>query len=119
MSRIWGRTYDELGNSTWVEVSTDAQGFSDNVNITWLIQVFKLNLNESPFFGDWGIPAQPSVLTQIAPDYYVTLTQQRFAPYFASLIVTKVAQFPPTYAVNLVTQQGFKYQFEFASEVPT
>ena len=37
--RIWGRTYNELGQSTWVAVETDANGFNDYVYATNLIQV--------------------------------------------------------------------------------
>ena len=60
------------------------------VYLTNLAQVLKLNLGESPFYADWGIPAHTSVVTQIYPDYYINLTQQRFMPLFASLLVRKM-----------------------------
>lgn len=64
-------------------------------------------LNESPFWGNWGMPAQQAVIQQIAPDTFVNLMQQRFAPYFASLICFRIpASNPPTYQVNIVTFQG-------------
>ena len=112
--RVYGRVYDELGGWTWVEVDTDPDGFNDRVMITALVQVLKLSLGESPFYGNYGIPGIQSVITQIMPDYYVVLTQQRYAPNFASLIVTKrpndaktLKQIPvPTYDVKVVTHQG-------------
>lgn len=104
--RTWGRVPDGLGGLKWVEVQTSPSGDDTQVWITDLIQVLKLNLNESPFFSSWGIPGRPSVLQQIPPDYYVQLTQQRFAPYFASLTITRVLSDPPTYQVNLLTKQG-------------
>lgn len=104
--RTWGRVTLPDGTKQWVKVETAPNGDNSAVYITALIQVLKLNLNESPFYASWGIPAYPSVLQQIPPDYYVQLTQQRFAPYFASLTVTRVSANPPTYQINLLTKQG-------------
>jgi len=108
--RTWGRVTNPDGSRTWVEVSTDAKGYNDQVYLTTLVQVLQLNLGESPFFGDWGIPAAASVLQQVQPDYYVSLTQQRFAQYFASILLAKRPQPPnqptPVYALRVVTQQG-------------
>ena len=104
--RTWGRT----PGGTWVEVSTDANGYDDAVYLTTLAQVLKLNLGESPFYANYGIPAEPSVVQQVQPDYYVAVTQQQFSPYFMSLIIAKVPQSPnqptPTYRVNVITHQG-------------
>lgn len=88
------------GGYTWAEVTTDANGYNDAVWLTTLAQVLQLGLNESPFFGNWGIPAQQTVMTQVLPDYYVTLTQQRFAVYFLALIVSRISANPPTYTIN-------------------
>ena len=96
-------------------MQTDAAGFSDYVYATALCQVLKLNINESPFYADWGIPAQPSVVQQIFPDFYVALTQQRFAPRFASLQVRKLPVSTPTYDVDIITMQGVKV----APNIPT
>ena len=109
--RTYGRTYSELGVPTWVEVTTDANGYNDAVWITTLIQTLKLNLGESPFFANFGIPAQVSVLTQVQPDFYLAYTQQQFAPYFAALVLSKQAPVPngdPVYTINATTQQGFR-----------
>lgn len=90
----------------WVEVSTDANGFDDAVWLTTLAQVLRLGLNESPIFGNYGIPAQQSVVTQVLPDYYVTQTQQQFADYFLALIVTRLSETEPSYAVNATANPG-------------
>lgn len=104
--RTWGRVYDEYGNATWVPVVTAPDGDNTLVWLTTLIQCLKLNLGESPFWASYGIPAQRSVVTQIFPDFYVALTQARFAKYFSSLIVAKEPSKTPTYRVNVTTNQG-------------
>lgn len=104
--RTYGRVYSPNGTYKWVVVTTDANGFNDLVYVTTLIQVLKLNLAESPFYSNWGLPAKQSVLQQIAPDFQMALTQQQFAPYFAALTLAKTAAYPPTYRINAVTHQG-------------
>ena len=112
--RTYGRPVDPITGQRgpWVEVTTDVNGYNDAVYLTTLIQVLKLNLGESPFYGNFGIPAESSVVSQVAPDYYVNYTQQQFARFFASLIVFKRNAFNsdgsyvPTYSVNVVTQLG-------------
>jgi len=97
--RTYGRTRDVLtGKKTWWVVTTDAGGFNDSVYLTTLAQVCKLNLGESPFFGNYGIPAHPSVITQIYPSFYMIRTQQQFASFFASLLLVEadVPQGDPT-----------------------
>lgn len=99
--------YSSIGtNSRWVEVTTDENGYNDAVWLTTLAQCLKLGLNESPIFGNYGIPAQQSVVTQVLPDYYVTLTQQLFASYFLALIVTKLTATQPSYTVNVTANPG-------------
>ena len=114
--RIYGRTpIDEFGARQWIEVDTDENGANDNVYLVWLAQAFKLNWGESPFYGDWGIPAVASVVQQIAPDFFVNLTQKRFSKYFASLIVSKLQiqgqPQTPTYRVNVLFNSGVKFSF--------
>jgi hypothetical protein len=109
--RTWGRINQVNGKGgTWVEVSTAANGDNSAVYFTTLAQVLKLNLGESPFFGNYGIPALQSVISQIQPDYYVSQVQQQFAPFFAALIVSKAPQQPnqpnPVYTINATTFTG-------------
>ena len=97
----------------WIEVDIDGNGFDDMIWLTTLIQVIKLNLGESPFFSNYGIPAHPSVVTQIAPDYYMSLTQQRFSSHFMSLIISRRPDgrdtngiLSPYYLVTVITKYG-------------
>ena len=90
-----------------MEVSTDANGYSENVYLTTLAQVFKLNLGESPFYSNYGIPQYQTIQTQVMPDYYAMMTQTQFAPYFASLTISRVqSSSAPVYNVNAVTFSG-------------
>lgn len=112
--RTWGRVYNSAtGNLDWVEVSTDSNGQDDYVWLTTLIQVLKLNLAESPFYANYGIPAQPSVISQIFPDFYVAQVQSQFSQYFASLqivpvkgAVNEMGALTPTYTINVLTNVG-------------
>jgi hypothetical protein len=112
--RTWGRIRNTLtGVKTWVEVTTDAAGFNDMVYLTALVQVCKLNLNESPFYASWGIPAHPSVVNQIPPDYYMALIQQRFSPQFLALTMTRMPNAvddsgrpAPFYYISVITHVG-------------
>ena len=104
--RTWGRTYNEYGVPTWVEVTTDPAGYNDLVYIVTLAQTLKLNLGESPFFGNLGIPAHQSVMQQIFPDYYVSYIQQWFSQYFASLAIAKQPLPSPSYVINATTHNG-------------
>jgi hypothetical protein len=104
--RVYGRIYDANGNPTWVVVQTDANGNNDLVYVTALCQCLLLNWQESPFYANNGIPAEQSVLQQVFPDYYVALTQKLFAPFFASLSVTKEPSSTPTYQIVAVTHAG-------------
>lgn len=105
--RTWGRPVNPDGTrGTWTKVETSSTGSNDLVYVTTLCQVLLLNLGESPFFANYGIPAMPSVLTQVVPDYYVVYTQQQFAPFFANLLVSKNATADPSYNVRIVTHNG-------------
>lgn len=107
--RTWGRPHNRDGTyGPWTLVTTDSNGQNDLVYFTTLCQVLLLNLNESPFYSNYGIPAHQSVVTQVFPDYYVAFTQQQFAPYFASLIVSKFPTSDPQYKVNVTTHAGVK-----------
>lgn len=113
--RTYGRVAGSDGVPVWVEVQTDDAGFNSYVYLTTLAQCLKLALGESPFFAQYGIPAQRSIVQQVAPDFYVARTQQQFSPFFAALIVTKQDAPEPTYRLNVTTQQGTKIQATIAT----
>lgn len=111
--RVYGRTYDLLGNPTWQVVETDQNGLNDYVFSVALIQVLKLNLGESPFFGTDGIPAKPSVIQQVAPDYNTALVQRKYAKYFMNLSIARDpngldedGRLAPSYRINITTHYG-------------
>jgi hypothetical protein len=106
--RTYGRITNPDGSKKWVEVTTDANGFNDWVYLTTFCQVLKLNLGESPFYADWGIPAKQTIIQQVQPDFYISRTQARFAQYFANIAIAKVSNNPPTYQVAVTTHQGVK-----------
>jgi hypothetical protein len=111
--RTYGRVpidpLNPTGPKRWVVVETTPQGFNDDVYVTALAQTLLLNINESPFFAQFGIPAHQSVMQQIAPDFYVVFTQQYYSQFFASLTVAKLLEPEPHYRFSVITHQGFKY----------
>jgi hypothetical protein len=127
--RVFGRTTDEFGNRKWVVVTTDANGFNDYVYLTALAQEIQLNLNESPFYGNRGIPAEPSVVSQVAPDYYSSRLQLLYSPFFMNIMVYRVPGLhplgldpkntgAPVYKVQVVTHQGVTAQYTVAFSQP-
>lgn len=109
MMRTYGRLTDSNGNVTWQVIETDANGFNDNVYLTALCQTLKLNIGESPFYANSGIPQYQTIMTQTYPDFYVMRTQQQYSAAFASLTVNRVAQQntpDPLYNIVAVTQTG-------------
>lgn len=112
-ARIWSYNPDgsrqnpqPTGFPYWTAVTTAPNGDSSMIYLVLLIQNLLLNLNESPFYADRGLPAHQSVVQQVAPDTYVNLTQQRFAVYFANLVVTRLPGLTPTYRIVATTLQG-------------
>lgn len=105
--RTYGKIYATDGSYTWAEVTTDTNGYNDAVYLTTLAQTLKLNLNESPFFSNYGIPQYQTIMTQVFPDYYVMVTQSQFAQYFASLTVIRLPNTTsPEYRVRVQTNYG-------------
>jgi hypothetical protein len=125
--RIYGRTpvdpRNPKGPFKWLVVETTPAGLNDDVYIVALAQTLKLNVNESPFWGNYGIPAHQSIMRQIMPDFYILQAQQFYSRFFASLIVTKIPNQPqpalndlqavnvpaPIYRFSVITNYGFKY----------
>ena len=96
--RTWGR--DQTG--AWHEITDTSR-----VWLATLVQTLRLEQNESPLFGNYGLPARQSVNTQIAPDAAVARTQSQYAPHFASLVVSAdtTAQ-QPTYSIVATEPDG-------------
>lgn len=101
----------------WIQIDTTPSGLNDYVYLTTLIQVLKLELGESPFYANHGIPAKPSLVQQIAPDFYVMRTQTQFANQFASLTVARIPpadgapRDTPTYNIAVTTNEGLKLSY--------
>lgn len=110
--RTYGRSYNQDGTYTWVEVTTDANGLNDAVYLTAMCQELQLQTGESPFYASRGIGAQQSVATQIFPDYWVHRVQQNYSPQFANLKITSINRNnaygspEPVYDIQVLTQQG-------------
>ena len=106
--RTYGIVTHEDGTYEWLEVSTDANGFNDAVYLTTLCQVLQLNRQESPIYGNYGVPSLSSLQNQIPPDLYVAQTQAQFSPFFAALAVTRsvASDGSPIYNISAVTHQG-------------
>lgn len=87
--RTYGRVWDDDGNPSWHVVETDAAGFNDYVYASALCQCLQLNLGESPFWADFGLPAHQAIIQQVAPDYNVQFIATYFSRFFASLIISR------------------------------
>jgi hypothetical protein len=84
--------------------------------LTTLVQTLRLIEGESPFYGNYGIPAYKSVHTQIAPDAAVARTQAQYSPYFASLAVSKQQlATQPTYNISAIFTDGTVIQSVIAT----
>lgn len=113
--RTWGRVTHADGSKSWVAVESDESGDFTYGWITTLIQALKLGLGESPFYAQYGIPAQQSIVQQIHPDFHVNMTQQQFAGYFASLSINKTeGRDGPIYDIELTTLAGVTFRKQIA-----
>lgn len=96
------RTYGKDQSGNWQLITEPSY-----IWLATLIQNLRLIQGESPFYSTAGIPAYQSVQTQIAPDIAVNNIQSQFAPYFSSLVISKVPnQSNPTYNVSAVLPNG-------------
>lgn len=106
--RVWGRPKNPDGSyGPWMAVVTDINGDSSNCYLTALCQAIKLNLNESPFFANTGIPQVQTIATQVFPDLYLSQIQRQYAQYFASLTIVRAqGSNPPQYNISAVCNSG-------------
>ena len=112
--RAYGRITNPDGSQSWTVIQTDANGDSSYVYVVALAQTIKLNLNESPFWANYGIPAKIAVLQQLAPDFFMAKISSFYSQFFASLVLAKQPQ-PindptPRYKLNIVRRNGSIYQ---------
>jgi hypothetical protein len=84
---------------------------SNYIYLATLIQTLRLFENESPFYGNYGIPGYQSVRTQIAPDSAVNRTQSQYSAFFANLTVMKDQNATePTYQILATFLDGTQIQ---------
>jgi hypothetical protein len=96
------RSYGKNALGQWVQI-TDP----NYIYLATLIQTLRLSQNESPIYGNYGIPGEQSVMTQIAPDAAINRTQSQYSQYFANLtIVRNQAAANPTYNVTATFLNG-------------
>ncbi|WP_077395442.1 hypothetical protein [Bombella intestini] len=104
--RVWTRVHQPDGRRVWKAVTGD-QG-----NIAWLQNALLLQLGESPFWADWGIPVQQTLVSRVWPDYYLNLTQRRFRDIFPSLQITRKDGgngADPVYDISVILNNGTLY----------
>lgn len=104
--RVWTRVMGSDGKRTWQPVDND-QG-----NIAWLQNSLLLQLGESPFWADWGIPVQQTLVSRVWPDYYLNMTQQRFRDVFPTLQITRRDGgngADPVYDISIILNDGTFY----------
>jgi hypothetical protein len=106
--RTYGRsTNQDTGITSWVTVTSTPEGSDELVWFTDLLQALQLDLGESPFFGNVGIPVQETIASGIYPDFYVNALQNYYSPNFAVLYITRDStQFDPTYDVYVQFSNG-------------
>jgi hypothetical protein len=56
-----------------------------------LINVLQTEPTEQPFWANVGIPLKETVISKVAPDYYLDQVKQYFRSMFDSLQITKLA----------------------------
>lgn len=101
------RTYGRNSQGQWIEVDTLSTGDSSMVWLTTFVQCLKLNLGESPFWGNYGLPSLQSVQSQVAPDVYVAQMQAAFSQYFVSLSVSRqLGSITPIYNITAIMNNG-------------
>ncbi|QCE32947.1 hypothetical protein FAI41_04685 [Acetobacteraceae bacterium] len=96
MSRIWARTGkpDQNGKRQWISVS------NNTAILTWLQQAVLLQLGESPFWVDWGLPVIGALTQGIYPDLYIQKTKERFQPYFLNININRTVPDTPEDQIN-------------------
>jgi hypothetical protein len=106
------RTYGRDSAGNWQEVTTDSNGWDDDVYLTTLAQVLQSDINESWVFPEMGIPARQSVVGRTHPDYFVDSVRAYFAQFFPSISITRTTDSDnnPAYYVDVLKNDGSDYK---------
>ena len=107
--RVYGRTIDNTRPNAnfykWQVVQDD----DDNIRLTHLIQVLQMDIQESPFYSNWGMPVANALITGVLSDVAINNTINQFAQYFAALQITRGISNDPKeiyYQVDVVLKNG-------------
>jgi len=72
-----------------------------------LINVLQTEPNEQPFWANLGIPLKQTVITKIAPDYYLDAVKNYFFQFFDNLKIDKLAV--NNYFISVKLKSGIVY----------
>jgi len=103
------RTYGRGIDGKWYEVDTDANGFDDDCYLTTVAQVLTSQLQESPFFPQYGLPARESITSRTHPDYWVGKVREQFLRFFTNITIIKTVDITnntPTYNIDVLKNDG-------------
>ncbi|UMM63143.1 hypothetical protein [Aristophania vespae] len=81
--RVWTRQFQSDGTRKWVAVT------GNQAIIAWLQNNLLLQLGESPFYADKGLPVTQSLISRIWPDYYLNQLQEFFRDYVSTIQITR------------------------------
>ena len=103
------RTYGRGTNGLWYEVDTDTNGSDDDCWLTTVAQVAASQLNESPFYPNYGLPGRESITSRTHPDYWIGKIREQFAQYFTNIAIVKTVDITnntPTYNIDVLKLSG-------------
>ena len=92
-------------SSEWVYI-TDPE----LINFEIMLAALKAEPREMPFFANYGVEAQDSVMSRTMPDYWMIRTQEQFAKNFKSLSIVRdpAVEFGYVVAVTLSNKEVIK-----------
>ena len=102
-------TFGRNSAGRWYEVDVDANGFYDDIWLTTMAQVLASQLNESPFFPQYGIPSIDSITSRTHPDYWISKVKAQFAQYFTAISIVKTVDITndtPAYNIDVLKLNG-------------
>lgn len=107
------QTFGRDADGLWFEVTTDENGYNDDVYLTTLAQVLQSDINESWFYPKLGIPGRQSAIGRTHPDYFVGRVKNYFAQYFDNINVVQTIEEDtqnPVYYVDVIKNDGSIYK---------